>query len=95
MSGAFRQAHAVVEARRTAGDLGFLDLPYETESIDRVRELADGFAPWFEDVVVLGIGGSGLGAPAPREALLGPFWNGRSEEDAPVPGGSVAVRRLG
>ena len=56
MSGAFRQAHAVVEERRAAGDLGFLDLPYATESVDRVRELADGFAQWFEDVVVLGIG---------------------------------------
>ena len=81
MSGAFRQAHAVVEERRAAGDLGFLDLPYATESVDRVRELADGFAQWFEDVVVLGIGGSGLGANALREALLGPFWNDRRDED--------------
>ncbi len=81
MSGAFRQVHRVVEERRAAGDLGFLDLPYATESVDRVRELADGFAQWFEDVVVLGIGGSGLGATALREALLGPFWNDRSEED--------------
>ena len=58
-----------------------LDLPYATESVDRVRELADGFAQWFEDVVVLGIGGSGLGANALREALLGPFWNDRRDED--------------
>ena len=80
MSGAFRQAHAVVEERRVAGDLGFLDLPYAAEGVDRVRELAGGFAHWLDDVVVLGIGGSGLGATALKEALLGPFWNDRSEE---------------
>ncbi|MDA0329735.1 MAG: glucose-6-phosphate isomerase [Gemmatimonadetes bacterium] len=76
----FRAAHAAVEARRAQGDLGFLDLPYATESVDRVTELADGFAQWFQDVVVLGIGGSGLGATALKEALLGPFWNARDEE---------------
>ncbi len=46
-----------------------------------MRELADGFAQWFEDVVVLGIGGSGLGASSLKEALLGPFWNDRSAEE--------------
>ncbi|NIQ58779.1 MAG: glucose-6-phosphate isomerase, partial [Gemmatimonadetes bacterium] len=44
-------------------------------------ELADGFGQWFEDVVVLGIGGSGLGAVALKEALLGPGWNDRTAED--------------
>ena len=77
---AFGRAHADVERRREAGDLGFLDLPYASETTERVRELADGFAQWFEDVVVLGIGGSGLGAVALKEALLGPFWNDRTPE---------------
>lgn len=81
MSKAFSELHAAVEQRRAAGDLGFLDLPYATESLDRVREMADGFGQWFEDVVVLGIGGSSLGAMALSEALVGPFWNDRSEED--------------
>jgi glucose-6-phosphate isomerase len=80
MEDAFGLAWTQVEARREAGDLGFLDLPYATEGVERVRELADGFAQWFEDVVVLGIGGSGLGAIALKEALLGPFWNDRTEE---------------
>jgi glucose-6-phosphate isomerase len=31
-------------------------------------------------VVILGIGGSGLGAKALRDALLGPFWNDMSDE---------------
>jgi len=69
-----------VDARRAGGDLGFLDLPYASETVDRVTEFADGFAQWFEDVVVLGIGGSGLGAKALKEALLGPFWNALDDE---------------
>ncbi len=71
----FRDAHARVEVRRANGELGFLDLPYASESVRQVRELAEGYGQWFEDVVVLGIGGSGLGGIALRDALLGPFWN--------------------
>lgn len=78
---AFREAYQAVEARRATGDMGFFDLPYAAETAGRVRELADGFGQWFEDVVVLGIGGSGLGAVAVRDALLGPFWNERSDEE--------------
>ncbi len=77
----FRAAHAVVEAQRADGVLGFLDLPYSDETVARVVELADGFAQWFSDVVVLGIGGSGLGATALKEALLGPGWNARSDDE--------------
>lgn len=77
----FRRAHARFEERRAAGELGFLDLPYARDTLDQVRELADGFGQWFEDLVVLGIGGSGLGAIALRDALLAPFWNQRSEEE--------------
>lgn len=81
LSERFRAAHIAVEERRAVGDLGFLDLPYATENVDRVTELADGFAQWFEDVVVLGIGGSGLGAAALKEALLGPYWNAKDVEE--------------
>jgi glucose-6-phosphate isomerase len=76
----FQTAHETFTARRTAGELGFLDLPYATETVDQVQELADGFAQWFEDVVILGIGGSGLGATAVKEALLGPYWNAKGDE---------------
>lgn len=80
MAARFRDVHADVEATRATNTLGFLDLPYANETVDSVVELADGFAQWFEDVVVLGIGGSGLGAAALKEALLGPFWNDLDEE---------------
>lgn len=77
----FREAWDAVEARRAGGDMGFFDLPYASETARHVRELADGFGQWFGDVVVLGIGGSGLGAVSLRDALLGPFWNERSDEE--------------
>jgi glucose-6-phosphate isomerase len=76
----FQEAHAVFEGRRAAGELGFLDLPFAGDTVRRVRELAEGFGQWFEDVVVLGIGGSGLGALALREALVAPDWNERGGE---------------
>lgn len=81
MSEAFRVAHDQVEATRSTGVLGFLDLPYATETVAQVSQLADGFGQWFEDVVILGIGGSGLGARALKDALLGPYWNARSSEE--------------
>ena len=77
----FEKAAGWVEERRGSGALGFLDLPYASETVERVVELAEGFGQWFEDVVVLGIGGSGLGAMALKEALLGPGWNDRTAEE--------------
>lgn len=76
----FAEAYDVFEGRRQAGELGFLDLPYAVETAARVRELADGFGQWFQDVVVIGIGGSGLGTLALREALAAPSWNERDDE---------------
>jgi len=77
----FASAHTAVEERRAGGDMGFFDLPYAADTVRQVSELADGFGQWFEDVVVLGIGGSGLGAVVIRDALLGPFWNERSDDE--------------
>ncbi len=71
----FARAHGDVEERRASGEMGFFALPHASETAARVRELADGFGQWFENVVVLGIGGSALGTLTLREALLGPFWN--------------------
>jgi len=81
LAAAFERAHARFERRRDDGELGFLDLPYASETVAQVAELADGFGQWFEDVVVLGIGGSGLGGIALRDALLGPFWNQLGDEE--------------
>jgi glucose-6-phosphate isomerase len=77
----FAAAHRAVEATRATGTLGFLDLPHARETVGQVKQLAEGYGQWFEDVVVLGIGGSGLGAKALKDALLGLFWNDKSAEE--------------
>lgn len=76
----FRAAHADVGQRRKSGEIGFFEVPWASETCRRVKEVADSFGQWFENVVVLGIGGSGLGGVTLRDALLGPFWNERDEE---------------
>jgi len=76
----FRGVHAGVVTRHERGELGFLDLPHSIDSVAQVMELADRVAQSFDDVVVLGIGGSGLGAIALKEALLGPGWNTVSDD---------------
>src|SRR5688572_24228844 len=71
----FERSHAWVEALRARGQAGFFDLPYASETLGHVRQAADGFGQWFENVVVLGIGGSSLGTISLRDALLGQHWN--------------------
>jgi glucose-6-phosphate isomerase len=60
--------------------MGFFDLPDDRVTASTVQEVADGFGQWFENVVVLGIGGSSLGGITLRDALLGPGWNERDDE---------------
>ena len=76
----FAEVHAAVESRRTAGQLPFFDLPHQRELIDRIREFADGVGQAFDTFIVLGIGGSALGASALAQALLPPHWNELSDE---------------
>lgn len=71
----FREISADVERRRADGRLGFFDLPRETQTVQQIREFADGLGQAFDTVVVLGIGGSALGTIALQNALLPPFWN--------------------
>ena len=71
----FRDAHAEVEARRETGEAGFFDLPGDRPLAGRTRHMADAFARRCDALVVIGIGGSALGAAALRDALLSPSWN--------------------
>jgi len=79
-AGAFKEAYDDVETRRRSGEMGFFSLPHAVETAGAVQELADGFGQWFENLVVLGIGGSALGTTALRDSLLGPHWNELDEE---------------
>ena len=71
----FAQAHAEVARRRDAGEIGFFQLPYQSEVREQVGNFANGLGQAFGTAVVLGIGGSALGAVALREALVKPHWN--------------------
>ncbi len=77
---AFEEALTDVQARRRSGEMGFFELPDAGETATAVQELADGFGQWFENLVILGIGGSALGATTLRDALLDPLWNELDEE---------------
>lgn len=77
----FAVAYASVEADRTAGRMGFFELPYDEAALSKTLEVADETRQRFDNLVVLGIGGSALGATTIRDALLGPSWNERSNQD--------------
>jgi len=72
---AFRAAHAGLERRRDAGELGFLALPTDDALHHQSLDFAAKTRGMFDDIIVLGIGGSALGPIALRTALLKPAWN--------------------
>ncbi len=71
----FEKSHAVFEKRREAGELGFLDLPRDAALHQQSEHFVKRTHGKFDDVIVLGIGGSALGPIALRTALRKPFWN--------------------
>ena len=74
----FRAAHRAVSDIAATGVYGYRELEQQGEERARVGAFARGVHGRYEDVVVLGIGGSSLGAIALRTALLPPAWNARS-----------------
>ena len=57
-----------------------MNLGYNEETLWYVKEYASMVQDRFENILVLGIGGSALGGIAATEALLKPYWNQLSEE---------------
>ena len=80
-SSAFTSAHAGFGRRRQANELGFLDLPADQALHRQSTEFASRVHGQFDDVVVLGIGGSALGPIALRTALLKPQWNALTRDE--------------
>ncbi|HEX9401002.1 MAG TPA: glucose-6-phosphate isomerase [Anaeromyxobacter sp.] len=72
---AARAAFDGFEARRRSGELGFADLPADRAAADAAVQLARDLAGRFENLLVLGIGGSSLGGRAIVSALAHPFHN--------------------
>lgn len=77
----FAGLRSKMAAFRTKGVLGFLDLPGDKKLAESVTTFAKNAAGKFDDVVVLGIGGSALGPIAMRTALLAPNWNTLTKEE--------------
>ena len=71
----FALAAANVSNQHASGTLGFLDLPDDDALLTQTTAFADGARGRFDDVVVLGIGGSALGPIALRTALRPSGWN--------------------
>lgn len=70
------EAHQNIEKAKKAGKLGFMELPEkQRETAKEIKELAAEKRKDFDNFVVLGIGGSALGAIALRTALNHPYHN--------------------
>lgn len=68
-------ARGELEGLLQEGQLGFWGLPTERGPIEEAAALGAELAARFDDVVVLGIGGSSLGAKSVVSALGGPYHN--------------------
>jgi len=74
----FAQVHEEVARDAAKGRYGFAEIDAQAAEHDRVLAFARERAGLYDDIVVLGIGGSALGAIALRTALLDSDWNARS-----------------
>jgi glucose-6-phosphate isomerase len=76
----FAEAKRGFDALRGGGSVGFVDLPSDKALLDQVERFSAGARGKYDDVVVLGIGGSALGPIALRTALRPSGWNMLDEE---------------
>ncbi len=71
----FSGAKSRFDELRRGGTVGFVDLPANKELLDQVLRFAKSARGKYDDVVILGIGGSALGPIALRTALRPSGWN--------------------
>jgi glucose-6-phosphate isomerase len=69
------QAFIAIENQKKEGKLGFMELPYNTAFAKEISNAAKKLSKKFENIVVIGIGGSALGNIAMAQALKHPYWN--------------------
>ena len=70
---AARAAFQLFDARRRSGEVGFADLPADAAAGQAAAALAGELSARYENLILLGIGGSSLGGKAILKALLHPF----------------------
>ncbi|QAS53866.1 glucose-6-phosphate isomerase [Halobacillus litoralis] len=89
MQGAVTQAHKVLHEKTGAGNdfLGWLDLPedYDKDEFARIKKSAEKIKSDSDVLLVIGIGGSYLGARAALEMLNHSFYNELASEDRDTP----------
>ncbi len=68
-------AHQAIVGARAAGQLPFFELPKDAAAAKAAKDLGKELASTYENLVVLGIGGSSLGAKALFTGLCHPFHN--------------------
>ena len=73
--GRFVDAKRGFDALRASGSVGFVDLPADTALLNQTQAFAADTRGKYDDVVILGIGGSALGPIALRTALRPSGWN--------------------
>lgn len=75
LQGRVKEIHRDLTGRRKQGALPFYDLPFDRQMVREVAEAAEELVGQFDNVVVLGIGGSALGTTALGRALLPLYHN--------------------
>ena len=80
LAGRFGGVRAEIARRRAAGEYGFLALGEMTDEVRRISQFAETLGQAHDHVLVLGIGGSALGARALLSALRRPAWNEHPDE---------------
>ena len=83
------EIHKTLTARRKKGELPFYELPHQKQELERVKKLGDTIKKQmgdrFENLLVIGIGGSSLGGIALIKALTHPFHNLLPAEERKAP----------
>ena len=76
----FPAVQAEVRQRRAAGEYGFYGLASQERTVRQIATFAGGLGQAYDHVLLLGIGGSALGARALVGALRPPAWNELDDE---------------
>src|SRR6476620_2581684 len=76
----FEAAKRAFDELRSGGSVGFVDLPSDKALLAQVEKFSSAARGKYDDVVILGIGGSALGPIALRTALRPNAWNMLSPE---------------
>lgn len=69
------RAHEKLAETRKRGEIGFYDLPNDKTNVENILEMAKMVCSRFENILVLGIGGSALGTRCLESALLPLHYN--------------------